>query len=111
MCFSLVACGGNKVSDALQGSWVANWSFMGNKLSRYYTFKGDKYTTGGVAALGELETSTGTFEIKGSKIHLIPDDGSKGRDLDFTFNETTGEITLWWNDDVQFEKGKVHVNY
>jgi hypothetical protein len=84
---------------------------MGKSISRYYTFKGETYTTGGVAVLGELETETGTFEINGSTIKLIPDDGSEPNELDFTYNEKTGEITLWWNDDVQFEKGKVNVNY
>ncbi len=113
MCLSLVACGGNdkEISNALQGTWVAKWTAMGKSISRYYTFKGETYTTGGVAVLGELETETGTFEINGSTIKLIPDDGSESNELDFTYNEKTGEITLWWNDDVQFEKGKVNVNY
>ena len=113
MCLSLVACGGNdkEISNALQGTWVAKWTAMGQSISRYYTFKGETYTTGGVAVFGEVETKTGTFEINGSTIKLIPDDGSKPNELDFTYNEKTGEITLWWNDDVQFEKGKANVNY
>lgn len=113
MCLSLVACGSNdkEISNALQGTWVAKWTAMGNNLSRYYTFKGETYTTGGVAALGELDTETGKFEITGSTIKLIPDDGSNPSELDFTFNEKAGEITIWWNNDVQFEKGKVNVSY
>ena len=113
MCLSLVACGSNEdnINDALQGSWVASWTAMGQNISRYYTFKGNTYTTGGVAILGELDTKTGTFEIKDSTIKLIPDDGSESSELDFTYNEKTGELTLWWNDDVQLEKGKVNVKY
>lgn len=113
MCLSLVACGGNNddVVDALQGTWVAQWTNQGYKLSRYYTFKGDSYTTGGTLASGDLDPQTGTFEVKNDTIYLIPDDGSSESDLDYTYNKSSGTITLWWNDDIQFEKGKVNVNY
>ena len=113
MCLSLCACGGNddNIKDALQGSWIARWTAMGQSISRYYTFKGNTYTTGGVAILGELEPTTGVFVIHNSTIELIPDDGSEPSELEFTYNEKSGELTLWWNDDVQFEKGKVNVKY
>ncbi len=112
MSLTLAACGGNSddVRDALQGTWVAQWTFMGNKISRYYTFKGDSYTTGGRRASNAIEPETGTFEVKGDTIHLIPDDGTDGKDLDYTYNKSSGTITLWWSDDVQFEKGTVNVN-
>lgn len=41
---------------------------------------------------------------------MIPDDGTDGNDLDYTYNKSSGTITLWWSDDVQFEKGTVNVN-
>ena len=113
LALSLVACGGNNddVRDALQGTWVAQWTNQGYKLSRYYTFKDDSYTTGGTLISGDLDPKTGTFEVKSDTIHLIPDDGSSESDLDYTYNKSSGTITLWWNDDVQFEKGNVKVNY
>ena len=80
-------------------------------MSRYYTFKDDSYTTGGTLISGDLDPETGTFEVKSDTIHLIPDDGSSESDLDYTYNKSSGTITLWWNDDVQFEKGNVKVNY
>lgn len=110
---SLCACGSSKsdVKDALQGTWTASWTASGQKISRYYTFKGNSYTTGGVALFGELEPETGTYEVKGSTIKLVPDDGSEGGGLDYTYNKNSGTVSLWWNDDVQFERGKVNVNY
>lgn len=110
--FCFVGCGTKQnVKDALQGTWVAQWTTLGRPISRYYQFKGDTYTTGGKAYFGEVDTETGTYEIKDSVIHLIPDDGSDGRDLEYTYNETTGTVTLWWSDDVQFQKGQIDVNY
>lgn len=112
LCLSLCACSGKSdVKVALQGTWVANWTAMGQQISRYYSFKGDSYTTGGVAYLGELEPESGTYKIKGSTIELIPDDGSDGGELDYSYNKNSGTLNLWWNDDVQFERGKVNVNY
>ena len=113
MCFSLVACGGNNddVRDALQGTWVAQWTMQGHKISRYITFKGDSYTTGGTLASGDMAPKTGTFEVKSGTIHMVPDDGSAEWDRDYTYNKSSGTITLWWNSDIQFEKGKVDVNY
>lgn len=113
MCLSLVACGRNNddVIDALQGTWVAQWTNQGYELSRYYTFKDDSYTTGGMLISGALDPKTGTFEVKNDTIHLIPDDGSSESDLDYTYNKSSGTVTLWWNDDVQFEKGRLNVNY
>jgi len=112
---SLCSCGGNyekKVSDALQGSWSAEWTAMGQKVSRYYTFKDNKYTTGGVAALfGDVGTETGTFEVKDKVIHLVPDDESKGKDLDYSFDKNSGTVVLWWNDEVQLIKGSADINY
>ena len=113
LCISVIACERTdaKIHDALQGSWVAKWTAAGKNIERYYTFKGNTYTTGGTALFGKLETKTGRFEIRDSTIHLIPDDGSNGKDLDYTYNKDSGEITLWWNDDVQFQKRNVNVNY
>ena len=113
MTLSLVACGNSsgKIQDALQGSWVAEWTAYGKNISRYYSFKGDQYTTGGVAIFGAIDTKTGRYIIKNSSIHLIPDDGSEESDLDYAYNKSTGTLTLWWNDDIQFAKGKVDVNY
>lgn len=107
LCISIIACERTdaKIHDALQGSWVAKWTAAGKNIERYYTFKGNTYTTGGTALFGKLETETGRFEIRDSTIHLIPDDGSDGKDLDYTYNKDSGTITLWWNDDVQFQKG------
>lgn len=112
LCLSLCACSSKgDVKDALQGTWTASWTAMGQQISRYYTSKGDTYTTGGIAIFGTLEPETGKYKIKGSTIHLIPDDGSDGKDLDYTYNSKTGTVSLWWNDDIQFERGKVNVNY
>lgn len=113
MCLSLCACGSktDKIKDAMQGTWVAEWTAIGKNISRYYTFKGNKYTTGGDAALGELATETGTFEITDSVIKFTPDDNSEHKDIEYSYNEETGEIILWWNDDVQFQKGTVDPNY
>lgn len=111
--FSLTACGikDEQIRNALQGSWIANWTMLGKPLSRYYTFKGDTYTTGGVAVWGVVDKKTGIFEISNGTIKLIPDDGSDGGELDFTYNESSGEIILWWGDEIQFEKGTVSKNY
>ena len=109
VCFSFCACG--NVKNALQGSWIAKWSVMDTELSRYYTFKGNTYTTGGTAMFGELDVVTGTYEIKDSTIHLIPDDGSEGGDLVYSYDNKTGKITLWWSDNIQFEKGNIKLNY
>lgn len=111
--FSMVACGASKsdIKDALQGSWVAKWTMMGKQITRYYTFKGDTYTTGGVTYLGKLDPETGTYKITNEFIVLTPDDGGKSNDLEYTYNKKTGEIVLWWNEDVQFEKGNVDINY
>ena len=113
MCLSFCACGNktNDVENALQGSWVAEWSAMGKKLNRYYIFNGNTYTTGGTAIFGEIATEKGTFEIKDSTIVLTPDDGSEESTIDYTYNEKTGNITLWWTDEVQFEKKKVNIAY
>ena len=114
LCVSLVACGGDekdKIHDELQGTWTAEWNYKGTNINRYYTFKGDKYTTGGSAVFGALDIETGTFEIRESTIHLIPDDGSDENDLDYTYNKSSGKITLWWNDDIQFEKGPANIKY
>lgn len=106
LCLSLCACGNNKekVKNSLQGTWKAKWSSEGKNLSRYYSFEGESYTTGGVAYFGELEVETGIFEINDSCIHLIPDDGSEPIDLVYTFDKTSGEIELWWADEIPFEK-------
>lgn len=107
MVLGLSSCGSNDVNEvreALQGSWDANWTYSGISLSRYYTFKGNTYTTGGVAALGPLDTKTGTYEIKDSRIYFFPDDGSSPNDLKFKYHSKTQTITLWWNEDVQFTK-------
>lgn len=101
----------NEVKVALQGSWVAQWTAFGQPISRYYTFKGDTYTTGGTAIFGKLDTKTGTYEIKDSVILLIPHDGSEENGLEYTYDKKTGIITLWWNDDVQFQKGQIDINY
>jgi hypothetical protein len=113
MCLTLAACGNKEadIRDALQGSWVAEWTAMGKSLNRYYTFKGDKYTTGGEAAFGPVSTKTGTFTVEDSVIKLTPDDGSEPSTLDYTYNEKNGTIILWWNSDIQFERGKVNVSY
>lgn len=113
ICVSLGACGSDKeaVKNALQGSWTAKWTNQGTQISRYYTFKGNTYTTGGVAFFGELETETGTFEVMDTCIRLTPDDGSSATELDYTYNEKTGIVSLWWNDDIQFQSGTVSVQY
>lgn len=109
----LTACGSknNDVNNALQGKWVAKWTAEGVNISRYYSFKNDSYTTGGRALFGELDTENGTYKINGNKVVLTPDDGSEGKSLDYTYNEKSGELTLWWNDDVMFEKGNTSVSY
>ena len=96
MCLSFCACGNktNDVENALQGSWVAEWSAMGKKLNRYYIFNGNTYTTGGTAVFGEIATKKGTFEIKDSTIVLTPDDGSEESSIDYTYNEKQ-EILLY----------------
>lgn len=110
--FCCFACNSNKgIEQALQGTWVAEWTAYGKKINRYYTFKGNTYTTGGTAILGELDVEKGTYVIESSVIRLIPNDGSDSNDLDYTYNETTSTITLWWNDDIQFQKGYLNVNY
>lgn len=113
ICLSLCACGGNQeeVKNALQGTWTAKWTYAGMQISRYYTFKGNTYTTGGVAIFGEVQTETGTFEVMDTCIRLTPDDGSSAIELDYTYNEKTGIVSLWWNDDVQFQSGTVSVQY
>lgn len=113
ICLSLCACGGNQeeVKNALQGTWTAKWTYAGTQISRYYTFKGNTYTTGGVAIFGEVQTETGTFEVMDTCIRLTPDDGSSAIELDYTYNEKTGIVSLWWNDDVQFQSGTVSVQY
>ena len=107
MILGLSSCGSNDINiirDALQGSWEANWTYEGTALSRYYTFTGNKFTTGGVAFLGKVNPRTGTYEIKNSCIHCVPDDGSGSNDLDYKYNKKTGTLTLWWDKDVQFTK-------
>ena len=113
MCLSLAACGGNNddVRDALQGTWVAEWTFQGVNIRKYIMFKGNSYTTGGTRGSKDMEQDTGTFEVKSDTIHFIPDDGSEEWDRDYTYNKNSGTITLWWSDDVQLEKGSVYVNY
>lgn len=113
MCIPLVACGGNEdeIQNALQGSWVAEWTAYGQSISRTYTFKGNNYTTSGITVFGSKDVKTGTFEVKDSTIHLISDDGSSESDLDFSYNKKTGELILWWNDDIQFQKKRANVNY
>lgn len=113
--FSLlfVACGEkeNDVQTALQGTWTAKWTTLGREISRYYIFKGDSYTTGGIAFYGELDIKKGTYEIKDSVIHLIPDDGSEGNDLEYSYDKKTDTIILWWSSDIQFQKGRAEINY
>ena len=95
-----VGCGTrNNVKEALQGTWTAEWIYYGKQLSRYFTFEGDTYTTGGTAVLGKVDPKTGTYEIKASVIHLIRDD-SVECDLEYTYNKANGTITLWWGDQV-----------
>ncbi len=112
----MVGCGGKEddtatVRDALQGTWVANWSVMGKDLNRYFTFKDDTYTTGGKSILGALDRETGKYEIEESSIHFVPDDGSESFDLDYSYNKDLGTIILWWNDEIQFERGQVSIDY
>ena len=108
MCMSLCACGSktDKVEKSLQGSWVAEWRVAGNPIGRYYIFKGDTFTTGRVTANGETNKTTGTYEITDSVIQFTSDDGSESKELEYSYNEETGEITLWWNDSIQFVKEK-----
>ena len=111
MCLSLSACGRkeDEIRNALQGSWVAEWTVAGKNVSRYYTFKGERYTTGGVTFFGNLGTGRGSFEINESTIKLITDDGLSSTELKYTYDEKSGEITLWLDDDTKFEKGIVNI--
>lgn len=108
LCLSLCACGGaNKddIREELQGTWRASWTTDGARISRYYTFEGDRYTTGGVAFIvGELEPKSGTYKISNSTIRLTPDDGSEGNELDYSYDKETGTLTLWWSDDIELVK-------
>ena len=106
VCLSvLVGCvNKNKVKEALQGTWVAQWTLLDKQIVRYYTFSEDTYVTGGVAALGEVGPNVGTYEIKNSVIRCIEDDGSVANELEYTYDEATGTLTLWWSDSVQFQK-------
>lgn len=111
-CSFFIACGDNKqdIKSAMQGTWSAEWTAYGAPISRYYTFKGDTYTTGGVAYLGKLNIESGTYEIKDTVIHLISNDGST-KDLEYTYDKKTNTFILWWNNDIQFQKGRANVNY
>ena len=110
MCLSLAACDRNDIENktyiALQGTWVATWEIKGNDLSRYFTFQGEKYTTGGVAIFGKIEPETGFFEVNVSDsiITFMPDDGSETYKRKYTYNRKSGEITLWWSAEIQFKK-------
>lgn len=106
MVCSLCACGNktDDIQDALQGTWEASWIAFGKNISREYVFKGNTYTTSGVSIDGAIDPETGTIEIEESVIHTIPDDGSDGKDLEYSYNEKTGTITLWWSDEIELEK-------
>ena len=107
MCLSLCACGSktDKINEALQGKWAAVWQVGDNVIGRYYIFKDNTYMTARVTAnAGASEHESGTYEITDSVIQFLPDDGSEGKDLEYSYNEDTGEITLWWSDGIEFEK-------
>ena len=109
MCLSLCACGGgnkDNVRHALQGSWVVKVSMLGETISRYCTFNGNKYTASSVYDSRKFATDTGTFEVREDTIHLIPDDGSSAKDFDYSYNKDNGTLILWFSDGLQFEKGK-----
>lgn len=106
MVFCLIACSGkNDLRDALQGTWTAKWTFMGRPVSVYFTFKGDQCTAGGRDDFGTEHSSTESYKIEGNKIYAA------GYELEYSYNKKTGEIILWYNDDIQLERGKNNVNY
>ena len=103
---SLVSCGvnNNQVQNALQGKWIAEWKLGQLELNHYYIFKGDTFTGGGRAAFGDTTKEAGKYEITDSEIHLIDDSG--GNTLEYSYDENSETITLWWSkgNNIQFHK-------
>lgn len=113
MAFCLFACGGKNddVREALQGTWSAKWTAMGKNINVHYTFKGDKCTAGGRNYYGEEHSFTEPYEITENKIIVVAFENGKTKELEYTYNKKTGELILWYSDEIQLEKGKVNVNY
>lgn len=93
-----------RVESALQGTWFADASnIMWNDIYVELSFASGTYTK--TVSMGALsETLSGEYTISENTVDLTGENGNYNYSLDYTFNEESGDIVLWWSSGKQLVK-------